>query len=103
MLGAIAILSIIVAGLLYILGITKYANRLLIFGVVFAFVVPLLLGSITEISGIANLGGIIFLFLFLGIVYAFINFKKRLDYARQIKRRLLPPTALKRRVDRDQF
>ena len=91
MLGAIAIFSIIVAGLLYILGITKHANRLLLFGVVLGLVIPLLLGYFSKISGGKNFGSIIFILLLIGGIYAFMSFKKKLNYARQIKRRLLPP------------
>jgi choline-glycine betaine transporter len=41
-LGAIAILSLVAAGLLRILGLTKLSNRLLLVGIAFAFAVPIL-------------------------------------------------------------
>ena len=106
MFSAIAILAIITAGLLHILGITKYTKRLLLFGIVLAFVAPLLLESLTQLStGVLGwqIDGLS-IFLLIGLIFfAYSRFRSRQRQNQLLRQQFTRPTSFKRRIDRDQF
>lgn len=100
--GIIAILFIIISGISFILGITRFAKRLLLFGVILIFAVPLLFAALAQLTD-GGLGSFVLLIIIGFFFFAYMKFKHRQHQIRQMRQYLDNPLSLKRRIDRDQF
>lgn len=104
MLAALAVLSLAVAGLLFILGLGNYGRRLLVFGLALALLAPFLVGALGVVGATAQeYADVSFVLLSLVplalVVVGWLRYRYRrreLEHAYEP-----PPTSLKRRVEHD--